>query len=215
MNEYQKIIKKYYNPHGIHFESDAEYEKLFHGWELGSPTDQKELYEKIFYYTCDYVAHLFEAEYLSGNFEDALQDAYIFLTEYKKPLPDTLSKFKATTNKYIITRFEKMQTEEKEKNWHLNFEKNEDVSAIIDENINTESSILSKLDTDRLFKKACQTKTEEQTDTRYKMAYRYIYEGKTPSQIAKELSCSKDQVCSNVSQVLKKSRAIVEKENEK
>ena len=47
------------------------------------------------------------------------------------------------------------------------------------------------------------------------MAYRYVYEGKTPSQIAKELDCSKDQVLSNVSQVLKKSRAIVEKEKEK
>lgn len=215
MNEYQKIIKKYYNPRGIHFESDAEYEKLFHGWEVGSPTDKKELYEKIYYYTCDYVAHLFEAEYLSGNFEDALQDAYIFLIEYKKPLPCTLPKLKTTISKYITTCFEQMQTEEKEKNWHLNFEKNEDISAIIDENINTESSILSKLDTEELFKKSCQTKTKEQTDKRCKMAYRYVYEGKTPSQIAKELDCSKDQVLSNVSQVLKKSRAIVEKEKEK
>lgn len=215
MNEYQKIIKKYYNPRGIHFESDAEYEKLFHGWEVGSPTDKKELYEKIYYYTCDYVAHLFEAEYLSGNFEDALQDAYIFLMEYKKPLPRTLSKLKTTVNKYITTRFEQMQAEEKEKNWHLNFEKNEDISAIIDENINTESSVLPKLDAEALFKKACQAKTEEQTDTRYQMAYRYVYEGKTPSQIAKELDCPKDQVLSNVSQVLKKSRAIVEKEKER
>lgn len=212
MNEYQKIIKKYYNPQGIHFESDTEYEKLLNASENGSIEDKKELYQKTYYYICDYVSHLFEAEYMTGSFEDALQDAYLFLKAYKKTLPKTFKRFKSTMAKHIDTCFAQTELMEKLKNWHLNFEKIEDVKTVADEDVDLENAVATKLDTEALLRKASKSNTQEKTAMQYEMASQYIYEGKSPENIAKEMHCTKDQARSNIVRVLRRATEIVDRE---
>ena len=134
-NEYQKIVKTYYNYNPIQdgFTSEEEYHELFQAWELGAPEQSKIFYKKIAYFAFDYVAHLFEGGYMEGDFCDALQNSYMFVQSFNQPLPSTLKGFRQKMAKHIDTCFEKLESEEKTKNVYLNFDKRASIYEIPDE----------------------------------------------------------------------------------
>lgn len=183
-DDYKRYIKKFYNFNDEQFtEEDFKI--------LKKNPDEKTRIRKAFFFAIDYVAFLFSKGDLTGNFEDAIQNTYLFVKDMDSKLSKNFDEYKLKIEKTILQNFEKLNETEKKGNQYLNYNNVESLDKIKNEvrNIDDEDfeKIIRKVDIE-------QVRNEVPFDEQHVIERRFGFGFYTPTSIektAKELNVSK------------------------
>lgn len=235
MDQYQEYITKYYNPNKEHFASDEEYKKLYYGWQLGDPKQSTEFLKKICLYGYDCTGALYGTGMISGTFEDALQNTFIFLQDFDKPIPANMPKMRKVITSYLKMSFMDLDKSEKEANLDLNYDKDKIVdSKTVYRTRNFEEGLTTRMNFEKLIKDTCrmhipgvhsnkvlkqngrmlpfpQNKSSKEVsdevyNVRLKIATGYLCDNKKTKDLAKELGLSETTINNTLSKVFQWAR---------
>ncbi len=174
--------------------------------EVGAEENLRNL---VFYHACDLVLKDYIEECRGfGEFEDDIMEAYMLSQTMELPSFNNYPRFMKTLDKKVSTYFKKIKQEQKEKNLYLNFEWDNRIHEIPDEE--AEKNIYKQVD--RKSVRNIISKIDEKSNMAKKkqeVARKSICEGYTKDEIAKEYGMTREQILNAISRYLMKIRKEV------